>query len=134
MKENFDSFSPDGPSNLLLPNPPPFPPHSTPQAEGDEAARESVVVVGHCCESGDLLSCAPGDPETLAERSLTRAEAGDLLVVEGAGAYCSAMSTKNYNSFPEAPELVLDEAGALHLVRRRQTPEEVYQTEVAAEL
>ena len=32
-----------------------------------------------------------------------------MIVVEGAGAYCSSMSTKNYNSFPEAPELLLSE-------------------------
>ena len=29
------------------------------------------VVVGHCCESGDLFSCAPGEPEVIAERLLT---------------------------------------------------------------
>lgn len=23
----------------------------------------SYIIVGHCCESGDLFSCAPGDPE-----------------------------------------------------------------------
>jgi diaminopimelate decarboxylase len=27
------------------------------------------------------------------------------MVIEGSGAYCSSMSTKNYNSFPEAPEV-----------------------------
>lgn len=30
---------------------------------------------------------------------------GDLVVVEGCGAYVSGMSAKNYNSFPEAPEV-----------------------------
>jgi len=93
-------------------------------------ALEAAVVVGHCCESGDLLSCAPGDPETLAARTMLKAERGDLLVVEGAGAYCAAMSTKHYNSFPEAPELVLDAAGALHVVRVRQPPADVYQNEL----
>lgn len=96
----------------------------------DEGGVEPVVVVGHCCESGDLLSCAPGDPEALAERPLEACDAGDLLVIEGAGAYCSAMSTKNYNSFPEAPEVLLDEAGALHVVRKRQTLEQIYENEV----
>lgn len=41
---------------------------------------ESAVVVGHCCESGDLLSPAPGDPDTLAERQMAKAAIGDLLV------------------------------------------------------
>ena len=35
---------------------------------------------------------------------------GDLCVVDGAGAYCSSMSTKNYNSFPEAAEARRDRA------------------------
>jgi diaminopimelate decarboxylase len=26
---------------------------------------DKFVVVGHCCESGDLFSCKPGDPEAL---------------------------------------------------------------------
>lgn len=30
---------------------------------------------------------------------------GDLAVVEGCGAYVAGMSAKNYNSFPEAPEV-----------------------------
>jgi diaminopimelate decarboxylase len=101
------------------------------QASGASAATESVVVVGHCCESGDLLSCAPGDPEAIGERTLLRAEPGDLLVVEGSGAYCSAMSTKHYNSFPEAPEVMLDTAGNLHVIRARQPLEQIFQNEVA---
>lgn len=32
------------------------------------------VVVGHCCESGDLFSCAPGEPEVIAERLLVKPE------------------------------------------------------------
>jgi diaminopimelate decarboxylase len=51
----------------------------------------SYVVVGHCCESGDLFSCAPGEPETLKERSLEKASIGDLATIEGAGAYCSGL-------------------------------------------
>lgn len=78
----------------------------------------NYVVVGHCCESGDLFSCAPGDPEALQERTLTRAYIGDMVTIEGAGAYCASMSTKNYNSFPEAPEVMLDTQGQVHLIRK----------------
>lgn len=78
----------------------------------------SYVVVGHCCESGDLFTCAPGDPEALQERALRTAQVGDLVSVEAAGAYCASMSTKNYNSFPEAPEVLLEEDGQLRLIRR----------------
>ena len=40
------------------------------------------------------------------------------------------MSTKNYNSFPEAPEVLVDMAGQVHLIRARQTLEQIYQNEV----
>lgn len=82
----------------------------------DETA--DYVVVGHCCESGDLFSCAPGDPEALQARKLKKAAIGDLVSIEGSGAYCSSMSTKNYNSFPEAAEVLVDEQGEVHLIRR----------------
>jgi diaminopimelate decarboxylase len=93
--------------------------------ESPVAARVPAIVVGHCCESGDILTPAPGDPEALAPRDLPPAEPGDLALIGGAGAYCSAMSAKNYNSFPEAPELLLREAGACQLIRRRQTLEQI---------
>ena len=99
-----------------------------------DAAREGTsrgyVVVGHCCESGDLLTCAPGEPETLANRVLCETEIGDILVIEGSGAYCSSMSTKNYNSFPESPEVMLRCDGSLALIRQRQRPEEIWANEV----
>lgn len=75
------------------------------------------VVVGHCCESGDLFSCAPGDPEVLQERILKKASIGDIVTIEGAGAYCSSMSTKNYNSFPEAAEVIISN-NEVHLIRK----------------
>ncbi len=91
---------------------------------------QAAVVVGHCCESGDLLTPAPGQPESLMPRELDYATPGDLCVIEGAGAYCAGMSTKNYNSFPEAPEVLLDEQGKLHLIRRRQTLDQMVQNEL----
>ena len=96
-------------------------------------ASRDYVIVGHCCESGDLISCAPGEPETLATRSLPEAAAGDLCVIGGAGAYCAGMSTKNYNSFPEAPEVLLRRDGKFSLIRRRQSLEQILQNEQPAE-
>ena len=55
------------------------------------------MIAGHCCESGDILTPAPGDPELLAPRNLPVARIGDMCVIDGAGAYCAAMSTKHYN-------------------------------------
>ena len=94
------------------------------------AATRPYVVVGHCCESGDLLTPSPADSGELAPRELPVTQIGDLCVIEGAGAYCSAMSAKNYNSFPEAAEALLRENGELVLIRRRQTLEQIVQNEI----
>jgi diaminopimelate decarboxylase len=40
------------------------------------------------------------------------------------------MSTVNYNSYPQAPEVMRDLDGSLRLVRRRQTAAQVVQNEV----
>jgi diaminopimelate decarboxylase len=90
---------------------------------------ESVVVVGHCCESGDLMTPKPGEPEALEERTLRKAEIGDIAVMDGSGAYCAGMSTKNYNSFPEAPEVLVTEGGEVHLIRKRQRLEQIWENE-----
>jgi diaminopimelate decarboxylase len=93
-------------------------------------AEADVVFVGPCCESGDILTPAPGDPEALAPRRVPRPQIGDLVVVGGAGAYCAAMSTVNYNSYPQAPEIMRESDGALRLLRRRQRLEQVWENEV----
>jgi diaminopimelate decarboxylase len=92
--------------------------------------QEQYVVVGHCCESGDVLTPSPGNREGLDPRTLPKARIGDLLVVGGAGAYCSAMAAKNYNSFPEAPEVMILPDGSIELIRKRQTLDQVLQNEV----
>jgi diaminopimelate decarboxylase len=99
-----------------------------PQKETSETA--AYVVVGHCCESGDLLTPTPENSGELGPRELAKAAIGDLCVIEGAGAYCSALSAKNYNSFPEAAEVLLRESGELVVIRRRQTLDQIVQNEV----
>ena len=96
-------------------------------------ARESaaVVFVGPCCESGDILTPAPGDPEGLGPRWVPRPRVGDLVIVGGAGAYCAAMSTINYNSYPQAAEVMLQPDGILRLIRKRQSLDQMLQNEVA---
>ncbi|RKX33171.1 MAG: diaminopimelate decarboxylase [Verrucomicrobia bacterium] len=95
-------------------------------ADGDERrGSASYVAVGHCCESGDMLTPREGDPSVLDPRMMIRAQIGDLLVIEGAGAYCSAMATKNYNSFPEAPEVLIRANGEAAVIRRRQTLDQI---------
>lgn len=94
---------------------------------------ESVVVVGHCCESGDLMTPLPGEPESLGEREMRKAEIGDIIVMDGSGAYCAGMSTKNYNSFPEAPEVLVADDGTAHLIRARQPVEQIWANECTPE-
>jgi diaminopimelate decarboxylase len=99
-------------------------------ASGDEQA--DVVFVGPCCESGDILTPAAGDPEALAPRRVVRPAIGSLVLVGGAGAYCAAMSTGNYNSYPLAPEVMREPDGRLTPLRRRQTLDEILATTVDA--
>jgi diaminopimelate decarboxylase len=95
-----------------------------------EGPIREYVVVGHCCESGDVFTQKEGgEPVT---RPLREAEIGDYLVMEGSGAYCSSMSTKNYNSFPETAEVLVDMDGSYKLIRKRQPLEQIWQNEVSA--
>src|SRR5262249_2274400 len=96
----------------------------------DHREQIDTLFVGPCCESGDILTPAPGDPEALAPRHGPRPVLGDLVVIGGAGAYCAAMSTVNYNSSPQAPEVMLERDGSLRLLRRREPIEEIWRNEV----
>jgi diaminopimelate decarboxylase len=93
------------------------------------AEPKAVVVVGHCCESGDLLTPAAGQPELLEPRLLPPCEIGDIVCIEGSGAYVSAMCAQNYNSFPVSPEILLQPPHPPRLIRQRQPFEEVWQNE-----
>ena len=104
-------------------------------ADGGRAPSPIIdaIVAGHCCESGDILTPAAGDPEALAPRSLRDVRVGDYLVIEGAGAYCASMSAKHYNSFPEAPEVLYRGPDReLLLIRKRQTLDQIIENETPA--
>lgn len=103
-------------------------------AAGSEQEEDHrYVVVGHCCESGDLLTPAPDQPEVLSDRLLSKAKVNDLAVIESTGAYCAAMATKGYNSFPEPPEILLHE-GEFHVIKRRSTLDQLLENEITVEL
>lgn len=87
-------------------------------------------IVGHCCESGDLLTLRDANDQ-LIPVELPETQINDLLLVGGAGAYCSSMSAKNYNSFPEAPEVLIRENLDLVLIRRKQTVKQIIQNEIS---
>jgi diaminopimelate decarboxylase len=96
----------------------------------EKSEAKDYVIVGHCCESGDILTPAAGDPELLSTRALPLAEIGDYCVIDGSGAYASAMTPKHYNSYPEAAEVILDLDNAPKLIRRRQKLEDIWANEV----
>jgi diaminopimelate decarboxylase len=85
-------------------------------SRGGETRR--VDVVGPVCETGDFLA---------RDRNLERVEAGELLAVRDTGAYGFVMAS-NYNMRPRAAE-VLVEDGAVRLIRRRETFEDLVRTE-----
>jgi diaminopimelate decarboxylase len=89
-----------------------------------------VIFVGPCCESGDILTPAPGDPEALAPRRVPRPRIGELVILGGVGAYCAAVSAINNNSYPQAPEVMLDPDGTLQPLRRRQTLDQIWGNEI----
>ena len=77
-------------------------------------------VVGPVCENGDFLAL---------DRALALSP-GTLLAVRGAGAYGFTLSS-NYNSRKRAAEVLVDEA-EFHVVRRRETADDVMRLETIA--
>ena len=80
-----------------------------------------MIVGGPLCESGDIFTQTAGG--FVVTRRLPAAAVGDLLVIECAGAYGFVMGS-NYNSRPLAAEVLIQD-GKPHLVRRRQTFDEM---------
>lgn len=91
---------------------------------------DEYLVVGHCCESWDIFTPAKWDPEWLLTRQLKQAEIWDILVVEWVWAYCSSMSTKNYNSYPEIWELLIQSDWKIVEIRKKQLLEEIWKNEI----
>ncbi len=100
--------------------------------EGEKRNDRELVVVGHCCESGDIFTVKDyGDPDP---RLMLDAQIGDYVVMEGTGAYCASMSTKHYNSYPEAMALLLDNHGDFHPIRKPQSLQELLQNEITVNI
>ena len=71
---------------------------------------EQVTIAGKFCESGDIL---------VKDVDLPVTEAGDLIALPAAGAYCVPMAS-NYN-MATRPAIVLVRDGTARLIRRRET-------------
>ena len=93
--------------------------------QGATRPLHDVVVGGPLCESGDIFTQQEGG--FVCTRHLPAAEVGDFLVIETAGAYGFGMGS-NYNSKPLAAEVLIS-AGQPHLVRARQTFEDLVRGE-----
>ncbi len=82
-----------------------------------EGAGTLYDVVGPVCESGDWI----GRDRTL------NVQAGDVLAVLSAGAYCMSMAS-NYNSRGRAAEVLVD-GDQVHLIRERESVFDTFQLE-----
>ncbi len=101
-------------------------PISVVRRDGSQSTQEvDVVVAGPLCESGDIFTQEEGG--FVAKRRLPRAEVGDYLVLEVAGAYGFVMSS-NYNGRFRAEEVMI-ENGQLHSIRKRETFEDLVRGE-----
>lgn len=89
-------------------------------APGAGALSGQWDVVGPVCESSDFLA---------KDRTLTLAP-GDLIAIHSAGAYAMAQSS-NYNSRPRPAEVLVD-GDRFHVIRRRETVEDLYRHEQLA--
>ncbi|MFQ6029353.1 MAG: diaminopimelate decarboxylase family protein, partial [Dehalococcoidia bacterium] len=78
--------------------------------KANQEPSEKVTIAGKYCESGDVLA---------SDIMLPKAEAGDIIAIPAAGAYCPAMAS-NYNLNPRPP-IVLVHNGQSRLIRRRES-------------
>jgi diaminopimelate decarboxylase len=76
----------------------------------EQAARETVDVVGPICETGDFFA---------RDRQLPILQEGDLLALLDAGAYGMVLAS-NYNTRPRPAEVLID-GNAVKVIRRRET-------------
>ncbi|MCJ7590564.1 MAG: diaminopimelate decarboxylase [Woeseiaceae bacterium] len=74
----------------------------------NNAPEELYDIVGPVCETGDTFA---------RKRKLPAQEAGDLIVIEGTGAYGSVMAS-TYNTRPLIPEVLVD-GDEFRVIRRR---------------
>ncbi len=79
-------------------------------------------VVGYICETDTFAM----------DRIIPEVRKGDLLMFRNAGAYCATMAS-NYNSRPRPAEVLIHD-GKVHLIKRRETLEDILATQVEAEI
>lgn len=85
---------------------------------GSMAGSATVDVLGPTCESGDVIGT---------DRRLHDVQPDDLLIVRDVGAYGFVMAS-NYNSRPRPAEVMI-EGDSFHVVRSRETLEDLWRGE-----
>ena len=93
--------------------------HNIINASPTTADKFIADVVGPICETGDFLA---------KDRTIA-AKAGDLLLIQSAGAYASSMAS-NYNTRCRAAEVLVN-GTEHHLIRQRETIDSLLATETA---
>lgn len=96
----------------------------------DSTEKVDYVVVWHCCESGDVLTTKLYDQEIIEPVSLNKASIWDIIVFDWTWAYNASMSMKNYNSFPEAGELLIWSSWEIVEIRKRQKLKDIWKNEI----
>jgi len=92
--------------------------HITVLGKENEENKITADVVGSLCENNDKFAV---------DRSLPEVELGDYLVIQDAGAHGRSMGY-NYNGKMRCGELMLHADKTVSLIRRRETPEDIFVT------
>ncbi len=90
-----------------------------PVNEDKQRIEKIYDVVGPVCESGDFFA---------KQRNMRELQSGDLIAIMSAGAYAMTMAS-NYNSRQRPCELLV-EGEEVHLIRRRDALDELWQNEI----
>ena len=92
--------------------------HITVMGKENEPCDHKYDVVGSLCENSDKFAI---------DRMLPKIDMGDLLFIHDAGAHGFAMGY-NYNGKLRSAEILLQEDGSAKMIRRAETPEDLYAT------
>ena len=92
--------------------------HITVMGKENEPCDHKYDVTGALCENSDKFAI---------DRMLPKIDMGDLLFIHDAGAHGFAMGY-NYNGKLRSAEILLQEDGSAKMIRRAETPEDLYAT------
>ncbi len=85
-----------------------------------DSPEHTYDIVGPVCETGDTFA---------RQRSLPEQSSGDLVIIEGAGAYGSVMAS-SYNTRPLVPEVLVD-GDKFQLIRKRPSIDSMIELDLA---